>query len=81
MGLLRPLQGHQPESRNFLGTASCRASPWTFPTVEEATRGTCGILLPVRTKPWEHLGISPALKRALLCLQNFHRWTWLSNRR
>lgn len=36
MGLLRPLQGLQPGSRNFLGTASCGASPWTLPAVEEA---------------------------------------------
>ena len=30
MGLLRPLQGLQPETRTFVGTASCEASPQTF---------------------------------------------------
>lgn len=59
MGLLRPLQGLQPEPKNFLGTTSCGASPWILPAVGEAARGTCGILLPAGTTPWEPLELNP----------------------
>lgn len=41
MGVLKPLQGLQPQARNFLGTASCGASPWNLPAVEDAARGAC----------------------------------------
>ncbi|XP_045418732.1 protein O-mannosyl-transferase 2 isoform X2 [Lemur catta] len=38
MGLLKPLQGLQPTSRNSPGTASCGASSWTLPAMEEAAQ-------------------------------------------
>lgn len=63
MGLLRPLRGLQPETRTFVRTASCEASPQTFLAVEEAARGACGPLLPAGTPPWVRnpLGSTAAL--------------------
>lgn len=63
VGLLRPLRGLQPETRTFVGTASCEASPRTLPAVEEVAQGACGPPLPAGAPPWERklLGSTVAL--------------------